>query len=328
MRFISRCRTTIWGALVLSAFAFLGAPPATAAGKQVVIASGGQTGVYYPVAVAICRLFNTRFSFHGYGCKVQSTGGSVDNLKRLRLGEANFAIVQSDWQAHSYNGTDAFSDAAPHEALRSLVSLYSESFTVLAHQDSNIQDFEDLRERRVNIGNPGSGQRATMELLLKSLGWTRFDFSAIREFNADQQSQALCDREVDAIVFVAGHPSGTIKSATQYCNTNFVNVEGPGIDALVEADPSYSHTTIPTSLYFRDQERKVPTFGLSATLVTTSDASDELVERLLSVVFEDVEKLKRLHPALTNLDENIREIRGATAPIHPAAEEFYSSSTN
>jgi TRAP transporter TAXI family solute receptor len=120
--------------------------------NEIVIGSGGRTGVYYPVAISICRIFNSQYRSEGYGCSVVSTGGSVDNLKKLKAGEINFAIVQSDWQSHAYKGSSVFSVAGPHEQLRSVFALYSESFTVLARANLNISQFEDLLNHRVNIG--------------------------------------------------------------------------------------------------------------------------------------------------------------------------------
>ena len=295
--------------------------------KSIVIASGGTTGVYYPVAVAICRVFNLQHSFLGYGCKVESTGGSVENLKKLRTGEVDFAIVQSDWLAHSRKGTDVFVDLGPHEELRSVFSLYTESFTVVARKDAGIATFEGLRGKRVNIGNKGSGQRATMEALMQAMGWTRFDFSAVREFTSELQALALCDREVDAIVFMAGHPSGSIKTATQTCDTNIVNIVGDNIERFVEENEQYRMAKIPEKTYF-GQPYAINTFGVSALMVTTSNEASESVTRLLASAFEDLDKLKRMHPALAHLTKADMKKDIMPAPLHDAASDYYSSLSN
>jgi uncharacterized protein len=300
----------------------LNASTALAEQKRIVIGSGGATGVYYPVAIAMCRLFNEDHSGQGYSCRVERTGGSIDNLNKLRAGDINFAIVQSDWQSHSYNGTSVFTKNGPYRDLRSLLALYSEAFTIVARSRSNIAAFQDLRGRRVNIGNSGSGQRATMEVVMDAFGWTRFDFSTIREFSADHQAQALCDGEIDAIVFVAGHPSGSIKSATQKCATNFVRVDGPIVQALVRKYDYYRLTEIPAGLYSR-QTKAVPTFGLSATVVTTSDTPSKLIIALLASVYGNINRLQKMHPALDKLDpiEMSKDIM--PAPLHRGASSFY-----
>lgn len=291
--------------------------------KRIVIGSGGVTGVYYPVAISICRLFNAEYLDSGFKCTVEVTKGSVGNLEKLRAGEINFAIVQSDWQSHAYNGTSFFEQVGPHKELRSVFALYSESFTVLARLNSNISRFEELRRRRINIGNPGSGQRATMEVVMDAFGWSRHDFSLVREFNSEHQAQALCDNEVDAIVFVAGHPSGTIKSATEKCKTNFVIVDGKVIEALVEGNKYYRPVSIPAGVYL-GQNDEIPTFGLIATLVTTSDTTSALVIMVLESVFKNFDRLRKMHPALDNLQVEDMKRDTMPAPMHDGAKSFYN----
>ncbi|MGI9522801.1 MAG: TAXI family TRAP transporter solute-binding subunit [Hyphomicrobiaceae bacterium] len=314
--------TALLGLLFLIIAAF----SAQATDKRIVFGSGGTTGVYYPVAISMCRLFNADHSQNGFSCSVDSTGGSIDNLNRLRTGAVNFAIVQSDWQSHAFNGTSVFASQGPQSNLRALFALYSEAFTVLARSRSNIVGIGDLRGRRVNIGNPGSGQRATMEIVMKAFGWSRFDFSTIREFGSDHQAQALCDGEIEAIVFVAGHPSGTIKSATQKCPTNFVRVDGPVINQLVDRHDYYRLTNIPAGLYSR-QSNDVPTFGLTATAVTTSDVPSSLVKALLKSIYGNIGRLRKMHPALAQLqtEEMSRDLM--PAPLHDEAVKFYQSLT-
>ncbi len=324
---MSGAKTQIFLLAMVSCFFGLAMHVAWAEQKTVVIGSGGPTGVYNPVAVAICRLFNVKHASRGYGCLVESTAGSIQNLKMLRDGSANFAIVQSDWQSHSFNGTDVFEDTGPHEELRSVFSLYSESFTVVARAGSGITRIRGSSRASGKHWQSRSGQRATMELVMKAYGSTRFTFSSTREFSSEFQAQALCDQEVDAIVFVAGHPSGTIKSAAQACNTNFVVVDGPTIEKLVEENNYYRQTTIPASVY-RGQSSDIPTFGVNATMVTTSDTSAELVEAMLITVFEDLSKLKRIHPALANLEAEDMRRDIMPAPLHDAATEYYRLTVN
>ncbi len=295
--------------------------------KTIVIGSGGATGVYYPVAISICRLFNAENKKNGYRCSVESTKGSIDNLKKLRAGTINFAIVQSDWQSHALKGTNVFANAKPHKDLRSLFALYSESFTVLARSNSKIARFEDLLGRRVNLGDPGSGQRATMDIVMRAFGWTRFSFSLTREFGSKLQAQALCDGEVDAIVFVAGHPSGTIKSATEKCSTNLVEVDGPVIDKLIEENDYYRKAVIPTSVYFKENS-DIPTFGVNATMVATSQVPSSLLTLFLKSVFGNLDKFKTMHPALASLSLEEMKKDIMPAPLHDGAKFFFEKLHN
>lgn len=291
--------------------------------KEIIIGSGGRTGVYYPVAISICRLINKQRKEHGIGCVAEGTGGSIDNLKQLRAGTINFAIAQSDWQSHSYKGTDVFEELGPDQELRSVFSLYPESFTVLARANSKITKIAELKGRNVNIGNPGSGQRATMEIVMRAMEWDLFSFSSVREFSSLHQSQALCDGEVDAIVFVAGHPSGSIKKATSSCDTTLVNVSGTAIDGLVANTDYYSRSYIPAGMY-RNQNENIETFGVSATLVTSSKTDDKLIQVLVSSVFNNLSKFKAMHPALSGLEPKNMISDGLSAPMHDVAKSYYA----
>ncbi|MFN3662783.1 TAXI family TRAP transporter solute-binding subunit, partial [Yoonia sp.] len=135
------------------------------------IGTGGVTGVYYPAGGAICRLVNRDRAEHGIRCGVESTGGSIFNINAIRSGELEFGVAQSDWQFHAYNGSSEFEGSA-FEDLRAVFSLHPEPFTVVARANAGITNFEDLQGKRVNIGNPGSGQRGTMEVVMDALGWT------------------------------------------------------------------------------------------------------------------------------------------------------------
>ena len=205
--------------------------PAAFAEEFITIGTGGVTGVYYPTGGAICRLVNKGRKEHGVRCSVESTGGSVYNINTIREGELEFGVAQSDWQYHAYNGTSKFKDAGPFKGLRAVFSVHPEPFTVVARADSGIKTFADLKGKRVNIGNPGSGQRGTMEVLVDALGWTMDDFALATELKASEQSAALCDNQIDAMVYTVGHPSGSIQEATTACDSVLVEVSGPEVES-------------------------------------------------------------------------------------------------
>ncbi len=223
-------------AIALStAFLCLSATQSQAQTQFVTIGTGGVTGVYYPTGGAICRLVNKGRKSHGIRCSVESTGGSVYNLNSIREGELDMGVAQSDWQFHAYHGSSKFEAQGPNKDLRAVFSVHPEPFTVVARKDSGIKSFADLKGKRVNIGNPGSGQRGTMEVVMAAMGWSKDDFSLSSELKSAEQSTALCDNKVDAIVFTVGHPNGSIKEATTSCEANLVQVDGPAIDKLTTA---------------------------------------------------------------------------------------------
>ncbi|MBB4267001.1 TAXI family TRAP transporter solute-binding subunit [Roseospira visakhapatnamensis] len=296
---------------------------ASAADQQfITIGTGGVTGVYYPTGGAICRLVNKNRADHGIRCSVESTGGSVYNLNTIRAGELDFGVAQSDWQFHSFNGSATFEEAGAFEDLRAVFSLHPEPFTVVARADAGVTNFEDLEGKRMSIGNPGSGQRGTIEVLMEAMGWTPDTFSLAAELKAAEQSQALCDNNIDAFVYTVGHPNGSIKEATTACDANLVNVDNDATATLVAENPYYSMATIPGGMY-RGSDEDTTTFGVRATLVTSAAVSDEVVYQLVKAVFENFEDFKKLHPAFAVLEKEEMVSASLSAPLHPGAEKYY-----
>lgn len=288
----------------------------------VAIGTGGVTGVYYPTGGAICRLVNQKTDAHGIRCVVESTGGSVYNINTIRRGELQFGVAQSDWQYHAYHGTSQFEDEGPMKELRAVFSVHPEPLTVVASASSGIEKFADLKGERVNVGNPGSGQRATMEVLMDALGWTMDDFALASELKAVEQSSALCDGKIDAFVYTVGHPSGSIQEATTACDSVLVEVASEEVRAFVEDKPYYSMATIPGGMY-RGNPEDTTTFGVRATFVTSADVPDEVVYNVVKAVFENFEDFKSLHPAFAHLKKEQMVTEGLSIPIHDGAMKYY-----
>jgi len=288
----------------------------------ITIGTGGVTGVYYPTGGAICRLVNKGRKQHGVRCSVESTGGSVYNLNTIRAGELDMGVAQSDWQYHAYNGTSKFADSGPNKDLRAVFSVHPEPFTVVARKDSGIKTFADLKGKRVNIGNPGSGQRGTMEVVMAAMGWSTKDFSLTSELKAAEQSQALCDNKIDAMVYVVGHPNGSIKEATTSCDTTLVAVDGPAIEKLVADNPYYRTAVIPGGMY-SGSDSDVPTFGVGATFVSSTNTPPDTVYQVVKAVFVNFDSFRKLHPAFANLKKEEMVKDGLSAPLHDGAAKYY-----
>jgi len=298
------------------------ASAASAETRFISIGTGGVTGVYYPTGGAICRLVNKDRKEHGVRCSVESTGGSVYNINTIRAGELEMGVAQSDWQFHAYNGTSKFKDAGAFKDLRAVFSVHPEPFTVVARADAGIKTIDDLKGKRVNIGNPGSGQRGTMEVLMAEKGWTASDFSLTSELKAAEQSKALCDNKIDAMVYTVGHPSGSIKEATTSCDSVIVEVSGKAVDSLVSQNDFYRTATIPAGMY-RGTNEDVKTFGVGATFVSSAKVPEEVVYTVVKSVFENFDTFKKLHPAFANLKKEEMVKDGLSAPLHPGAAKYY-----
>ena len=303
----------------------LASTPSLADQQFVTIGTGGVTGVYYPTGRAICRLVNKTKKEHGIRCSFESTGGSVYNLNSIAAGELDMGVAQSDSQYDAYHGTSKFAPKGPDKKLRSVFSIQSEPFTVVARKDSGIKNFQDLKGKRVNIGNPGSGQRETMEVLMGALGWTKKDFKLASELKSSEQSKALCDNKIDAMVFTVGHPSISIKEATSSCDAVIVNVTGPEVDKLVADNDYYRTATIPGGMY-RGTDTDTHTFGVGATFVSSTAVPENVIYNVVKAVFENFGQFNKLHPAFKNLKKEEMIKDGLSAPLHAGAVKYYKES--
>lgn len=291
--------------------------------RFITIGTGGQTGVYYVVGQSICRLLNRDTETTGIKCTAPSTGGSVANVNAIKAGDMTMGVAQSDIQYHAFNGSSPeFEGDKKVDKLRAVFSVHPEPFTVVARKDANIATFDDLKGKRVNVGNPGSGQLATMEVVLKAKGWTMKDFSLASELKPAEQSAALGDNKVDAIVYTVGHPNGSIQEATSTVDANLVPVTGPEIDKLVADNPYYAKAVIPGGMY-AGNDADTETFGVKATFVTSADVPEDLVYEVVKSVFDNFDRFKGLHPAFANLNAEAMVTEGNSAPLHPGAEKYY-----
>ncbi len=301
----------------------LGLSPVQAAGQTfATIGTAGVTGVAYPVGGAIARLVNKGKKVHNIRCSVESTGGSIYNLNAIRAGELDMGVAQSDWQYHAYHGTSKFAGKGANKKLRAVFSIHPEPFTVVARADSGIKTFMDLKNKRVNIGNPGSGQRGTMKVVMKAIGWTKADFKLASELKSAEQSQALCDNKIDAIVFTVGHPSGSIKEASTSCDSVMVSVTGSEIDKLVKDVDYYRKATIPGGMY-RGTDTDTMTFGVGATFVSSTNTPENIIYNIVKAVFENFDEFRKFHPALANLKKEEMIKDGLSAPLHDGAKKYY-----
>ena len=290
--------------------------------EEIAIGTASRAGVYFQVGQAICRLLNAETAQHGVVCKALPTDGSIDNLRQIRAAKRQLGIVQSDWQYHAVNGTGTFEAVGPDADLRALFSVHGESFTVVARRDAGIESFDDLKGKRVNIGNPGSGQRATLEVLMAAKGWDKNVFSLANELSASEQSLALCHDRVQAMVYVVGHPNASVAQAVNLCDALIVPVTGPVVDRLLADNPYYARTQVPGGAY-KGNPKPVGTFGVKATVVASTRLSPDTAYLLVKTVFENLDDFKKQHPAFASLEATGMIKDGLSAPLHDGALRYY-----
>ena len=313
-----RCLAVATAALCSS----LAAPAAFAQQKFVTVGTGGVTGVYYAAGGAICRLVNKDRAKHGIRCSVESTGGSVFNVNTIKAGELDLGFTQSDVQFNAAKGLAQFKEGGAYGDLRAVFSVHPEPFTVLARKEANVKTFTDLKGKRFNVGNPGSGTRASLEELIAAMGWKLSDFSLASELKADEHGPALCDGKIDGFFYGVGHPAANIQDPTTTCGAKLVPLTGPAVDKLVAEKPYYAKVAIPGGLYPGNPD-PTPTYGVLATIVASSKAPPETIYQVVKAVFENFDEFKKLHPALANLKPENMVKDGLSAPLHEGAARYY-----
>jgi TRAP transporter TAXI family solute receptor len=311
------------------AFAFglvviLGGAPTTVQAKTifVTIGTGGITGVYYPTGGAIAKMINKKRDEYHIRATVESTGGSVFNVNAVMSGDLEFGIVQSDRQYQAVHGLAEWKDAGPQKDLRAVFSIHPESVTLVAAVDANIKDIKDLKGKRVNIGNPGSGQRQNSIDALEAVGLNYEKDLQAEGIKAAESAGLLQDGRIDAFFYTVGHPNGSIKEATSgKRKVRFASILG--IDKLLQKYPYYAKAVIPIQFYpGAVNDADVPTFGVKATFVTSAKVPDRVVYAITKEVFDNLEEFKTLHPAYSILTKQ-NMLEGLSAPIHPGAMKYF-----
>ena len=306
--------------LAAVAAALAGAPAAQAQQKFMTIGTGGVTGVYYAAGGAICRLVNKDRKAHGIRCSVESTGGSVFNINTIKAGELDMGVAQSDVHYNAAKGLAPFKE--PMTELRAVFGLHPEPVTVVARKEISAHSFADFKGKRFNVGNPGSGTRATLDELIAAMGWKISDFALASELKADEHGPALCDGKIDGFFYLVGHPSANIQDPTTVCGAKLISVTGPAVDKLVKEKPYYAKATIPGGLY-PGNPQATETYGVLATFVSSSKVPADTIYQVVSAVFENFDEFKKLHPALAVLTPQAMIKDGLSAPLHDGALKYY-----
>jgi hypothetical protein len=289
---------------------------------DVVIGTASPTGIYYPLGASICRLVNLETSRHRLRCSEEPSSGSVASIESVRRGRLDLGVVPSDVLADAVAGQGSFRAAGPTTDLRVLFAGPDEMLTVVARKELGIRTVAEVRGTRINIGNPGSRQRANLDRVMAALGLGRSDFANVRELPAGEQHRVFCDRQLDVIVYSVGHPSGLIHDVTRACQGMLVDVSGPAIDRLLADYPEYERVAILGGTYSANQA-DVRTFGVRAVIVTSPRVSDTMAYEITRTVFDNVDAFRRLHPAFETLSvAEMVQPRGR-APVHAGALRYY-----
>ncbi|MGB7402793.1 MAG: TAXI family TRAP transporter solute-binding subunit [Arcobacter sp.] len=302
-------------------FIFLGVLSTSLFATQfITIGTGGVTGTYYPTGGTICKFVNKVKEKTNIRCSVESTGGSVYNINAIKSGELDFAIVQSDIVYQASKGIGKFKDKQ-FPKLRSILAIYPESLTLVTRKDANINSIMDIKGKRINIGNPGSGNELTALSMFKALNIQTTDLSYVGNLKASAMPDALRDNKIDGYFYMVGHPTANIKDASNSTDTKIVPIIGAKIDKFVKEHPYFTKTYIPAGLY-RNNPEKIATFAVKAVLVASSDMSEKAVYTVVKQIMENFNEFKKAHLALTPITKK-SFLEGLSAPLHSGSKKYF-----
>lgn len=298
------------------------AQAAAAERHTLVIGSGEVTGFYFPAAGALCRVVNKERP-RGSSCAVAPSSGSAANVAALKSGEVDFAILQSRAALMATTGGEGFKDIGPTPELRAVMSLHGEAVAVMARQGSGIETLADLKGKRVNLGRPGSFQRAMAEMVLEAAGLSEGDLAPAVELDLAEEATALCEGNIDAAFFTGVHPMPEASVAVDECNSMPIPIKAKSLDAYIKRNPWLSRAVIRHGTYDGPKE-DIPSLQLKAVLATTTRVAAEDVYDVLKAVQVNFPAFTRLHPVLTNLTKAETAKDGIAIKPHEGAEKFYS----
>lgn len=290
--------------------------------SHLLLGTGSVQGVYFPIGGVICRLLNRSKASHSIRCSLESTGGSIYNLRELREGNFDLVFAQSDWQFHAYHGTSTFKNEGANPALRAVFALEADPLALLVKSDSEIHGFNDLENRSVSFGYTRSLQHRIIDDLLAAKGWDDGNFKIVRRMGDKKQLGELCGDRVEAILLLASSLTDHLRNLDQECKLRLVPIEGPEIDQIIVENPYYRTGKIPSGVYV-DSQQDVMSFGLGATFVASESSSPKAIYHVVKEIVENFKDFQSLHPSLETIKKGDLPYAGISAPLHPGAIRYY-----
>lgn len=282
----------------------------------ITVATGGTSGVYYPIGGAISTILEQDL---GVDTSVQSTGASVENVNLLNTNRAELAITMADAVSQAYEGSGAFDGEEPMETLTGLTALYPNFVQVVTTADTGIESIDDLRGRDVGVGAPGSGVELNARLILDAHD---MDYDDINEdfLSYSEAIDQIKNGMVDAAFVTSGVPNATIIDLSTTHDAVVLPIEGEPLDYLMDEYAFFSSGVIPGGTY--DQEEDVNTATITNVLLVNSELSDDLVYDMTKSLFENIDDLHAAHNAANEISlDTILE--GMPVPLHPGAERYF-----
>jgi TRAP transporter TAXI family solute receptor len=284
---------------------------------NLILATGGTSGTYYPFGGAIAQIFNTKIE--NMNVTAQATGASVENLKLIGKKEAELAIVQNDMTDYAFNGLENFKDGKI-ENVRAIATLYPEVIQIVASPKSGINTVADIKGKKFSVGAPGSGVEANARQIFDVLGMTTSDFTP-NYLSFSESSDSFKDNHIDGFLFTSGIPNAAIQDITATSDLQFVSIPDNVVADLTSKYPFFTEYIIPAGTY-KGQTADVKTVAVNATLVVGSEVSEKVVYNITKALFDNQADLATAH-AKGKLLSLETAVKGISVPFHPGAEKYF-----
>ncbi|MFZ4451363.1 TAXI family TRAP transporter solute-binding subunit [Salibacterium aidingense] len=280
------------------------------------VATGGTSGVYYPIGGALSNLYESEL---GTDSSVQSTGASVENINLLEEDRAELAITMSDAVSQAYEGTGPFEEEEPKEGLRGMASLYPNFVQVVTTEDTGIERIEDLEGMDVGVGAPNSGVELNAQMVLEAYGMSYDDINEDFLSYSEAIDQMQNDM-IDAAFVTSGLPNSTVIDLSTQEDVTIVPIEGEALSQLQEEYEFFGEGTIEADVYETEEDIQTATI-MNVMLVNESLSEDEVYE-LTETMFDNLGTIQDAHNAAQDIDlDTVTD--GMPVPLHPGAERYY-----
>lgn len=280
------------------------------------MATGGTTGTYYAYSGAVSQVLASKLNNVSFD--VQSTGASKANIYLVADKEADIAIVQNDVMYYASKGIDLFAEEGAVEGFSAMAGCYAEVCQIVS--TSNITSIEDLRGKRVSVGDIGSGCEFNAHQILEAYGMT-FDDIQVNNLSFADSATALKDAKIDAFFCVAGAPTTAIVELATSNSINILKIDDEHADKLIADYPFYTKFDVPGGAY-KGVDSNVQTVAVVATYIVSNDLSEKVVYDMTKALFENAEEIAKAHPKGAELDPEY-SVKGISIAIHPGALKYY-----
>lgn len=284
---------------------------------NLILATGGTSGTYYPYGGALAQIFNS--NIEGMNVTAQATGASKENIRLVGKGEAELAIVQNDVMDYAMNGIELF-DGEKIDTFSTIATLYPEIIQIVVAKDSKIKSIADMKGKNVSVGDAGSGVEANAKQILEAYGLTFNDINA-RRLSFKESGAALKDKQIEAFFVTAGIPNAAIQEIATIGGVELISIDDEAMQKLTEKYKFYTSYTIAKEVY-NGMANDAKTVAVKATLIVNNKVSEKTVYNITKTLFEKQYALAQAHAKGHELSVE-EAVLGVSVPFHAGAEKYF-----